>query len=146
MQEQSVRRKLSFYRSSPLKLLPILLDVSLPSIHRQSLLRVTSHVRSYRRHDEIHAWTNIHIYVPTHTHICICCISKAGSAYVLQLRSSLLLYTIYTVCTAKRCFRKRHTYSHKTAHRGFAIANINFVTFEKISHFSLHICTRIATF
>lgn len=34
------------------KPLPILLDVSLPSIHRQSLLRVTSHVRRCCRYDD----------------------------------------------------------------------------------------------
>lgn len=152
MQEQSVRRKLSFYRSFPLKLLPILLDVSLPSIHRQSLLRVTSHVRSYRRHDEIHARGNICTYVHAHIHVYVasrrrdrltCCNLEAVYCYKP--------YTLY-VYSEKTFSKKTLTplYLLKTIHKGFAIANAKLcVTFEKrhascmCVHISLHVLEKV---
>lgn len=142
MQEQNVRRKLSFYRSFPLKLLPILLDVSLPSIHRQSLLRVTSHVRSYRRHDERRAWANTHTYVHahvhTHAHVSVYVASRRRDRLTCCNLEAVYCYKpyIHCMCTAKRRFRKRHTLillcNCSKLHRILAIANAKLcVTFEK---------------
>lgn len=123
MQEQSVRRKLSFYRSFPLKLLPILLDVSLPSIHRQSLLRVTSHVRSYRRYDERHARANIHIYVHayihTHIHISIYVASRRRDRLTCCNLEAVYCYKPYTL----------YVYSEKT--------------FSKKTHLLLYNCSKL---